>query len=309
MLELIRREFLFSIMKNETNFNIELGRRIKERRKKLGITQAQLCGEYITRNMLSRIETGNASPSLDTLMFISQKLKMPPSYFLCRDIKEEAEYTKTVRIKDARRMLGTGQYKKCIDICRELPSDDDEVSFIIVNAEIMNAISDFDKGMISESKAHIENAKTALHQTVYMYSEMHSQIKIISLLIRSLSQGETIIYSELPASPPPFFTKDRYFYITALSLDSEGSDNLIYSNTITDKSVYKEHLDARNLLKERKYAEARSTLENLYAEGCDAYTMYFILLDLEKACRLSEDYKAAYQYAQIRVELHEKYNA
>ena len=76
-------------MKTETDIKSQLGQRIKERRKKLGMTQAQLCGDYMTRNMLSRIETGDANPSLDTLMFISRKLKMPPSYFLCRDGKEQ----------------------------------------------------------------------------------------------------------------------------------------------------------------------------------------------------------------------------
>ncbi len=295
-------------MKNDITTKSELGRRIRERRKKLGITQAQLCGEYMTRNMLSRIETGDASPSLDTLLFIAQKLKMPPSYFLCRDTKEEAEYTKTVRIKDARRLLGTGQFKKCIDVCSELPSDDDEVSFIIVNAEIMMSLNDLDRGNLSDAKAHLENAQTALHQTVYMYSEMQSQIRVISLLIRSLMSGTPVSAKDLPDIPPVFFSRDRYFYVTALGLFDKDSLYPTPEGFISEKSVYKEHLTAKSLMEKGQYSDARIILEKIFNEAPDSYCQYFALLDLEECCRLSDDYKGAYTHAEVRMRLHDKYN-
>lgn len=288
-------------MKPDTAIAKDLGRRIKERRKKLGITQAQLCGDYMTRNMLSRIETGDANPSLETLLFISQKLKLPPSFFLCRDAKEEAEYTKTVRIKDARRMLGTGQYKKCIDICSELPSDDDEVSFIIVNAQIMWAISFFDKGELMEAMQHLEFAETALHQTVYMFSEMLSQIKFLRSLIRSLSEGELPDAYSLPRMVPVFFSKDRFFYITALTQSAFPKECL------SETSIYRAHLEARELMSTEAYEEACSHLEKVFADAPDAYAKYFALLDLERCKSKLDDFKSAYEYARLRMELHDKY--
>lgn len=48
----------------------ELGRRIKEARIAKKMTQAELVGDFITRNMLSRIESGNATPSVKTLEYI-----------------------------------------------------------------------------------------------------------------------------------------------------------------------------------------------------------------------------------------------
>ena len=56
---------------------MELGEKIRRRRKELRLTQAELAGEYITRNMLSQIEKGKATPSLQTGVYLSEKLEMP----------------------------------------------------------------------------------------------------------------------------------------------------------------------------------------------------------------------------------------
>ena len=39
-----------------------LGQRIRQARQEAGLSQRQLCGETITRNMLSQIESGKARP-------------------------------------------------------------------------------------------------------------------------------------------------------------------------------------------------------------------------------------------------------
>ena len=61
---------------------MDLGQRIKQAREEAGLSQRQLCGETITRNMLSRIEHGTVRPSMSTLAFLAEKLGRPVSYFL-----------------------------------------------------------------------------------------------------------------------------------------------------------------------------------------------------------------------------------
>ena len=61
---------------------MELGMRIKQARQEAGLSQRQLCGDMITRNMLSQIENGSARPSMDTLRFFARQLGKPVSYFL-----------------------------------------------------------------------------------------------------------------------------------------------------------------------------------------------------------------------------------
>ena len=61
---------------------MELGQRLKQARLEAGLSQRQLCGEEITRNMLSQIENGSAKPSMDTLRYLANRLGKPMGYFL-----------------------------------------------------------------------------------------------------------------------------------------------------------------------------------------------------------------------------------
>ena len=62
-----------------------LGEKIKKARRAKRITQERLAKDKITRNMISRIESGKANPSLDTIRHIAKELSMPVSYFLSED--------------------------------------------------------------------------------------------------------------------------------------------------------------------------------------------------------------------------------
>ena len=47
-----------------------LGKRIKEARLAKKMTQSEVVGDFITRNMLSQIESGAATPSLKSLEYL-----------------------------------------------------------------------------------------------------------------------------------------------------------------------------------------------------------------------------------------------
>lgn len=61
---------------------MELGEKILKARLEAGLSQRQVCGDTITRNMLSRIEHGVARPSMKTLQYLSGVLGKPVGYFL-----------------------------------------------------------------------------------------------------------------------------------------------------------------------------------------------------------------------------------
>lgn len=64
---------------------MELGEKLLKARQEAGLSQRQLCGDVITRNMLSQIEHGTARPSMDTLRILAARLGKPMSYFLEED--------------------------------------------------------------------------------------------------------------------------------------------------------------------------------------------------------------------------------
>lgn len=61
---------------------MELGEKLRAARLEAGLSQRQLCGEKITRNMLSQIENGTARPSMETLVYLAGRLQKPISSFL-----------------------------------------------------------------------------------------------------------------------------------------------------------------------------------------------------------------------------------
>ena len=65
--------------------SMDLGERLTNARLEAGLSQRQLCGEEITRNMLSQIEHGTAQPSMDTLRYLAARLGKPVSFFLEED--------------------------------------------------------------------------------------------------------------------------------------------------------------------------------------------------------------------------------
>lgn len=62
-----------------------LGEKLLQARLEAGLSQRQLCGDFVTRNMLSQIEHGTAKPSMSTLQYLASRLGKSVSYFLEED--------------------------------------------------------------------------------------------------------------------------------------------------------------------------------------------------------------------------------
>ena len=73
-----------------------LGQKLKQTRLARGMTQSQVVGDRITRNMLSQIENDLASPSVGTLEYLASVLNVRLSWLLA-DEQEEAEAGRTQR--------------------------------------------------------------------------------------------------------------------------------------------------------------------------------------------------------------------
>lgn len=60
----------------------QIGERIREARRRAGLTQQQLAADRYTKAYISALETGIARPSMVALSFLSERLGLPPSHFL-----------------------------------------------------------------------------------------------------------------------------------------------------------------------------------------------------------------------------------
>lgn len=99
---------------------MELGEKLRQERLNLGLSQKQVCGDRITRNMLSRIENGQARPSMQTLQYLAGVLQKPVGYFL-------GEATACINqpvMDEARQAFSQGKYAKALRVLGEYAAPD-----------------------------------------------------------------------------------------------------------------------------------------------------------------------------------------
>jgi len=82
-----------------------MGQRIRQARLEAGLSQRELAGEAITRNMLSGLEHDSAAPSLGTLRYLSERLGKKISWFLGEEGPSEAVTA-----------LRAGEYRRCREL-------------------------------------------------------------------------------------------------------------------------------------------------------------------------------------------------
>ena len=118
---------------------MELGEKLKQARQEAGLSQRALCGDAITRNMLSQIEHGTARPSMDTLRYLAARLEKPLSYFL----EEEAACSPNQRIMtEARAAFDRGDAASVLALLRDFVQPDgiyDREREVLICHSLLNA--------------------------------------------------------------------------------------------------------------------------------------------------------------------------
>lgn len=97
-----------------------LGEKLRAARLEAGLSQRQLCGDTITRNMLSQIENGTANPSMATLATLASRLGKPLGWFL----GEEQTGNGAVMAR-ARRFWDSRDYKSARELLGGYQSPDE----------------------------------------------------------------------------------------------------------------------------------------------------------------------------------------
>ena len=102
---------------------MELGEKIRKARLEAKLSQRQLGGEEITRNMLSLIEHGNARPSMKTLRCLAQRLGKPISYFLEDEAEDPGSLTQSAEaLRQAKEALAEGKDIYASQLLRQVTS-------------------------------------------------------------------------------------------------------------------------------------------------------------------------------------------
>lgn len=266
---------------------MELGARLKQARLEAGLSQRQLCGETITRNMLSLIENGSAKPSMETLRYLSARLEKPVSFFL-----EEQTVTSPnqPRIALARQRLEAGAFGDALEALKEWqgedPVFDPERMYLTALCCIRLAEQALEAGKNGYAAELLERAALAGSRTAYYTRELE-QSRLV-LYYRAQPEKASALAQLLSGD-------DGLLLLRAEAAMAEG--NPFRCGQLLDAAQGRE--DPRwQLLRGEAYfrqGDYKSALPR-YRLAEEAYPVKAVQA-MEACCRELEDYKMAYHYA------------
>ena len=274
-----------------------LGEKIRLRRRELGLTQREVAGETVTRNLICRIERGDCLPSLETLREIARALSLPVAYLLSEE-DDYAAFAAFAALPAIRRTFSAGPYADCLAQIGKLPPEGiaDEVAYLAAAASLALAERALKYGKLKSIPEYLERAKEYAEKTVLPTEWLFSRAELCRAV------------AKCPETPRWEIRREEYLshaekaigYNTFLYLsDDEG--------IFCDSEAPKLHREARKLLAKKNYREALRLLlqlEEMKSSGeLDPYFLYRIYSDTEVCYRELGDFENAYRYSTKRVSL------
>ena len=255
---------------------MELGKRLKEVRLALGLSQRALCGDAITRNMLSQIENGSARPSMDTLKYLAGQLGKPVSYFLEEETVTSPNQAVMARAREAGR---AGDWRGVLDALESYrPKDtlfDDEMGLLRFLALTETAQYALGEGKRPYARDLLEQAGRV--RSIYRGPELEGRYRLLlarcgeDTQLPSLDE-ELLVRAELAESP-----QRAAALLDAAEDQNSARWNLLRGRAWLDAEDYRAAADCLTKAEESYPREAVPLLERCYRE--------------------LEDYKRAYEYA------------
>ena len=262
---------------------MELGEKIKTARQALGLSQRQLCGDTITRNMLSLIESGKARPGMDTLTYLAGRLGKPVSYFL----EEQAVTFPNQPIMDAARgFYAAGEHRQALEALEGYCPDgvfDGEKGLLEALCCMALARQALDQGKQAYAAALLERAG----QTGSVYYDDALERQRLLLLSQAVPSPAAELARRLPAD----FEQELLLRARA-ALEQGSYDRCRALANAAGESPEADLLYGQAAVAAGDWAGAKSRLHRAEA----AYPSQCAPL-LERCYRELEDYKMAYEYA------------
>jgi transcriptional regulator with XRE-family HTH domain len=290
----------------------DIGEKIKKLRLQRNMTQSDLAGDQITRNMLSRVENGAALPSLPTVWYLAERLGVPAGFLLAEG-DDDRLWRKMNRIDDIRRLLRTGNARICLELCREDAEGgqaDDEIYLIMAQCALTLAREELDAGHLHEVCTLLDHALDYAGRTTYDASAIR---QTVALYFRFMNRLSSMLYSEMLSGEDDAFlgSEDEFArYVLAREALEAGEMRRVeaYWQSGREEDAWCRHLAAHARMLRGEYAAAGEILMRLlHAESARSEVlMYCLFCDLEICCREQSDFRGAYEYSQNKVALLEK---
>ena len=258
---------------------MELSQKLKQARLDAGLSQKALCGDRITRNMLSQIENGSARPSMDTLRYLAGQLGKPLSYFLEDDAvtspnQELMAKARAAEPSEALHLLG--QYKAPDPIF-------DHERWLLEALTCLHLAEDANKqGKPAYAKNLLQRAAVAGSRSPY-YTADNERRRLLLLH----AAGEKELEPQLPDLTPELLLRAE----AALQAENYGRcAALLDAATCQNPSWH--YIKANMYFLQKQYTDARPHFEAAWD-----FSPKVCCSRLEDCCRENSDFAGAYFYA------------
>ena len=280
---------------------MQVGEKIRALRTAKLMTQSELAGNCITRNMLCQIERGTALPSIQTAMYLAARLGVPLGYLFAEDA-EDLAYRKLTELPNIRRAFATGDFAGALSLLSAAFGDrqDDELSLIRAECSFGVARQIFEAGHLRRAAAAFDQAIISAAETCYETGWIKS---FSAVYFRALGEISPTLQSDILDAETvsrAAATGDAFceYFAAAKSLEKHDLD-VVSDYLAQSKTLYAEHIGARLLMYREEYGEALSRCEALLSRedlGIGVL-MYHVFCDMDICCRQNDDYKRAFEYA------------
>ena len=171
---------------------MELGERIKQARLDAGLSQRALCGDRITRNMLSQIEHGTARPSMQTLQYLAERLEKPVSFFL----EESAVTPNQILMAKARQAYSRGNGREALLALEDYAAPDGALDWEFGLLGFLCCLEQAEKNLEQGRRPVAEKllSQTFLYESPYITPELRQRRDRLSFRLGK---------KDMPQSFPP----------------------------------------------------------------------------------------------------------
>jgi len=197
-----------------------LGQKIKAARLEQGLTQKEVVGSYITRNMLSKIENDNATPSVKSLTYLANILGVPVSEFLNNTTLSDGFIPDG--LDEARTLFREKDYLGCLESLDRNPTaaTSDEGCLLCAYACAAAMRNACDRGDMELAKEFARNGLEYNQRS--MYRAPHLDLELNWLLVGKMQANRSLELLEAVFRAAEDY-KSAYHYAT-LSRRTEKED-------------------------------------------------------------------------------------
>ena len=294
---------------------MNIGEKIKQLRTRKLMTQSELAGDSVSRNMLSLIENGRATPSIQTLEALAAKLKVTPAFLIAEE-DEQAVLLKQAQMADIRIAFSGKNFRISTDLCRKLYADgltrDDEVDLIMAESLFENAkealLLDHVRVACHLFDESVFYAMRTIYYTEHLIAAAGLYFEYLGMLSPSL-MSENLDAEAAPLAVGVVPNGDIFCrYIRAI-LDGDCTEGLtLLPSDPAYAHLLAAHIRAKRNMRAGDFEMAVGDLTDiLHGEDIlPGILLYHVFGDMEECCQRLGNQKNARLYQDLKVSQFEK---